>query len=568
MLIYLEKQESLYSIIKRLQKAKAETIDLVTPEYASLSKNSLNLKIIKEIAKKAEKKIHLITTDEIVTKLAKKEGIKVADKPFSKESVHWENYQEEQAGSEPPSINPEKVVDKIEVTPEENKLTEVKGKVISVEKADGESQEKEITETKVERETLTLEVKSGKPKRYKKAHTFAKVALIFIVICFVFLLGLASFIYFVLPKATVDIILAGKDLSAEVQVTADTGAIDVNQEQKTIPGAVVIVEETGVKSVLATGKKEIGEKASGEITIQNFTDTEILFPAATIFSVYQGQTGQGLTFSSDKGVTAPAGTETIEEDSEGNPQKIITPGTVSVAVKANEYGNKYNLAGKTSFMVGSEAYTSFRGVNNNAFGGGSSQQVSIVAQADHTNLFNELNSELIAKAEDDLSSKLVGDQKMIKKTISHKVISQVYDKGVNEQTDKVSLTLKIESRATFYSESQLKQVVKGSIFSQVPAGYFFAEEDLIVTPELAKSEDSGNLVFLAKVKTTVYPILDEAELKRVIKGLRPKEAESYLKGMDKVLGYKISIWPPLPYRIRRLPFLDSRLEIQTTIKGE
>ena len=83
-----------------------------------------------------------------------------------------------------------------------------------------------------------------------------------------------------------------------------------------------------------------------------------------------------------------------------------------------------------------------------------------MADADHANLFTQLTNELYTKAATDLQSKLVGDQKLIQKSISNKVISQVYDQGVSAETDKVTLTLKTESRVTFYSESQLKQVFK------------------------------------------------------------------------------------------------------------
>ncbi|KKP69281.1 hypothetical protein A2X44_02735 [candidate division CPR3 bacterium GWF2_35_18] len=575
MLIYLEKQESLYDILKKIKASTEEGLELVVPEYAYLSKNSLNFKIIKEATLSYKKKLHIVTTDKIVEKLAKKDGIRVSEKPLSKEKVHWENYSDTEAEKIAEATESEKNKEIVEAKSEEIISPQVADQGLIINRTekmaeDDDEDEIEVLENVVDVDQKTPEEKfgkGGKNKNYKKAKSFGKIAAIFMLICLIFLGGLAAVVYFVLPKATVEIILAGKDISAEAKITVDAGAIDVNKETKVIPGSVISVEETGQKTISATGRKEIGEKGSGTVTVQNFELEDTLFASGTSFTVYTGEVGAGLIFTATTAFTVPEGTETIE-DNDGSPQKIITPGTVNVSVVAADIGSKYNLAADTNFTVGQEAYTSFRGINNDAFAGGSSQEVSIVADADHANLFTQLTNELYTKAATDLQSKLVGDQKLIQKSISNKVISQVYDQGVSAETDKVTLTLKTESRVTFYSESQLKQVVKDAVQAKAPEGYFVTDKDLIVSSEFLKAEDNGNLTFNAKARTTIYPTIDEAQLRQSLRGITPAEAEAYLKGMDKVLGYNISVWPPLPDFIRRMPFIDTRLEIKTTIQGE
>ncbi|KKP86882.1 MAG: Cysteine desulfurase [candidate division CPR3 bacterium GW2011_GWE2_35_7] len=119
MLIYLEKQESLYDILKKIKASTEEGLELVVPEYAYLSKNSLNFKIIKEATLSYKKKLHIVTTDKIVEKLAKKDGIRVSEKPLSKEKVHWENYSDTEAEKIAEATESEKNKEIVEAKSEE-----------------------------------------------------------------------------------------------------------------------------------------------------------------------------------------------------------------------------------------------------------------------------------------------------------------------------------------------------------------------------------------------------------------------------------------------------------------
>lgn len=559
MLFYIEKEENLSSILMRLQKEKAASLSIVIPEYALVTKSSLNFKIIKETASQEKKKIDFVTTDKVAEQLIQNIKLKVREKAPTVNEQEKEEVQEEKE-------TPEEVSAKEEIIPmtssenkEEQKLSDQGSEGIKKDNVDLENPKKEV-------EKISPEETQPK-KLYPKTKSFPKLALFFVIFSVLFLGGLGAFAYFFLPKATVEIILAGKDLSSETKITVDVGAVDMNTSTKTIPGTVVTAEETAQKTADATGKKEVGEKASGNLTIQNYTLEDILFPSGTTFTVYQGQTGAGLVFLATSGITVPAGQETVEQ--QGN-KKITTTeaGTASIPVIANEIGSTYNLQANTNFLVGTEAYSLFKAINPGAFTGGSSQEVTVVTQADLTNLAAQLTAELKNKAETDLQSKLVGDQKIIKSTIVFKELSQVYDKDVDVQADKVTLTMTSESRVTSYSESELIQLVVSSVTDKAPEGYFVQEDDLQITPELAKAETNGNLVFTAKVNTTAYPLLETGELKKALMGIKPAEAEAYLKGMDKVLGYNISVWPPLPPILSRMPFLDNRLEIKTTIQGQ
>ena len=546
----IEKKETLVSILKKLSQEEREIIEIIIPEYALIAKNSLGLKILKKEANKKNKKISITTKDKVITKLAEKAGIPVSKKNSLKLVVSDIETKKDGENVQDQGEKSEEISEEVQNVKEEKKI------------------EKVIQLDKIQKEIKPDKTNDAKVVVQKRSRSFKKIAFIFIFICFLFISGIAMAAYFFLPKAQVQIILSGKEVSNEIKVTADVGAIDANIETKTIPGTVITISESGEKQTDTTGKKETGEKATGQVVIQNLSSNQTIFPAGTVFTVYTGQTGEGLKFFSDQVSTVPAASVTIEEGDEGSLREVREAGTVSVAVTAEKFGGKYNVEAKTNFSVGTEVYSIFKAVNQKAFKGGSSKEVSIVAQADLTNLHAILVSDLYKKGKADLENTITEDQRLVDKTISHQILSEIYDKVVGDEAKKVALNLKTESKATVYSDSQLKQIAGDSISSLVPKDYYFENKDIVVTPELSSTEENGNLVLLVKTQVVSYPLLDTNSVRDALKGIKPREAESYLKGMEKVLGYNISVWPPLPEKLRRMPMVDSRLVVNTTIEQE
>ncbi len=595
MIIYLEKNETLYSALQKISQAKGKTVELVIPEYATLGKNSMNMKLLSAEAKKSKKELTIVTKDKVLTNLAAKSKLSVKTKPSQKsQEPELEEITTPEALAVTESQKGEDALldeDDIVVNDESQKLADpipVKNDSLTVldlkndvgaESLDDEDEI--IEEEKDQNEVKSLEqededeveelgdglgdkaLKLDLPKNTKKGRSLGKVFAIFMGVILLFIVGLVAGAYYLLPKANVEIILAGKELQADSNIKVVTGAVDVNVEDRVIPGTVLTLEETGEKTATTTGKKTVGTKATGTITIQNFTNTQIIFPGGTAVTVSEGGSQQFVT---DAGVTVAAGKEVISDDEEGNPQKIVTPGVANVQVTAVDFGSDYNVAAKTKFTVGTEAYSDFRATNDAAMSGGSSKEVSVVAQSDQSNLFDQLKSELEQKAKKDFESKLVGDQKLVEKTMTFNVLSQTFDQNIDSETETLGLSLKLESRVIYYSDSQLKLLGKSVLQNQVPEGYILKDTNLLFSSEVTSSEVNGDTTMKTQIKTTVYPVLLETDIKEALKGKTPSEAEAYLKGMDKVLGYTLSVWPPYPASIQRMPFMDNRIEVVTKVQ--
>ncbi len=89
--IYLDIDEELTSIVKRLKKSAAEEITLVVPRKAVLLQSIVNLKILKKEANRLGKKIVINTTDKIGKNLSTKAGFVVHRKFESESEIQKDN---------------------------------------------------------------------------------------------------------------------------------------------------------------------------------------------------------------------------------------------------------------------------------------------------------------------------------------------------------------------------------------------------------------------------------------------------------------------------------------------
>src|SRR3989344_3668251 len=92
-------------------------------------------------------------------------------------------------------------------------------------------------------------------------------------------------LWWYIPTAIVKIATDTKGLVKLFNVKVSTEFEQVSVEEMTIPGFLVNVTETDSQTIPTTGKKEVGEKASGEVTITNKTDNNVKLKNGTILKL-------------------------------------------------------------------------------------------------------------------------------------------------------------------------------------------------------------------------------------------------------------------------------------------
>jgi len=193
------------------------------------------------------------------------------------------------------------------------------------------------------------------PKLPRMNLSFSSKPFIFGGISFFIVFVLCFLVWWFLPKATVTIFVAPKKL--ENNVTINLGS--------DLSGDTIDTSVSGEKTKSTTGTKTVGEKAKGQVKVQNGTAFPINLTAGTIL----------LSSSDIKFVTA-------KQASISGALSPSDPGTTVLDVEAYGIGSEFNLAKDEILKVGSYPKAEVDATITANFTGGSSRQISAVSDDD------------------------------------------------------------------------------------------------------------------------------------------------------------------------------------------
>ncbi len=371
-------------------------------------------------------------------------------------------------------------------------------------------------------------------------------ALLLLVVC-----GL-GFGYWYLPHATVDIYLTPKVLSQNFVLTADTKASSVDATKPSIPAQLQAVTVSGDKSGAATGSKLIGDKAKGQVTILNSTDSSRSLAAGTVLT-----SPSGLKFVLDEAITVASGSGSVF-----NPQ----PGKATANVTASVIGTDSNLSGGTEFRVGSFAATQIAARNDQAISGGSSQQVKAVSKDDINALRTGLVADLKAKAKDQLMAQVGEDKTIISESITTETLSEEFNHKEGDAADNVTLTLKVKAQGVLINKTDLAEIVQERLRPSIPEG-FEPTSDLSQNFAVKKA-DKDIVTFDVQVSVNLLPKLDINQVATDIAGKLPTKVHDYLVSLPSVSQVDIAINPPLPGSLNTMPHVSKNISISVKTASE
>lgn len=376
-------------------------------------------------------------------------------------------------------------------------------------------------------------------------------------------LGVIFAALWTVPKATIRLAVKSETLVQSFELTASPSAATVDREKRILPAVLIEVEEKGEQKAEATGKKEKGTKAEGEVTIYNWTDDDKTFAKETVLTLIRVE-GEKLKFLLDEEVSVPAQTASVSATPEERTTTYI-PGKKTVGVTAEKVGEEYNLKADSQFSITGLSTDEFLAQNSDGFEGGTKQEVQVVTSEDQNRLLQRLKDELERQAREDIKSRTVGDQKLAEGAISFEILGQTFDKEVDEETEEFTLTLRLKGSALVYSQNQLDELVTALLTENVPEGFDLSDKDLLTEVSAAKVEEGEGgrklLKILAKIKAFVIPKLDEKRIKNDLAGRNLGSAQKYLESIPNVSAVEITVFPPLPGPLIRMPRVASRIDI-------
>ncbi len=362
-----------------------------------------------------------------------------------------------------------------------------------------------------------------------------------------FLAGGFLFFSWYVARAEVILTVAPKTTEKEFGLAIDPNQEVVDEGNQILPGRVMETEVSGEDEKETTGKKTVGEKANGEITIFNTGPARILATGITL-------TGPGgLKFTFNKEVSIASGS-------------AVSRTETKTTMTAADIGADYNLAADSQLAVGNLDRSLIGAKNSLALTGGTSRQIQAVSEDDLKSLLSSLSSDLTAKAKNDLLASIPTDRKLVEQSITTKEAARNFSRKAGEEASSVKLVLRMRASALTFGQKDFFALVKKQLESSLPSGYSLKEEGLGTQFEVEKQEKDGLVRLKVKVSARFLPQISLEEVAREIKGASLSSAEEKLSGLTGVVSSQVKLSPSLPLPFKFLPKREEKIQFE--LRGE
>lgn len=372
-------------------------------------------------------------------------------------------------------------------------------------------------------------IKFGLPRR--------SFGLLLAVIGVVIIIGSLFTLEYYFHKATITVILPSKHITKELQLPI----LDI--QTGTISASVKDTANT-------TGKRDVGEKAIGEVTIHNFEDASKSFTKATVIEV------DGKQFTLDQDVTVASSSEVLID---GDPVK--KPGKGTVKVTAKEIGPEGNMAKDKRFKIDSLSTSLYFAVNDTAFSGGTRKSVKTVAKKD----IDDLKKVLTEKAKKEVADKVQAipssNSMLIDNLTQIKIVKTDSSHEISEEAASVTVTIDVEATYYAYDPDALKKKVAEQFTSDVPDGYKLDDRKVIYT--MMEAAQTGGVVNVSlSADAVAAKSIPEDAVTDLIVGKSQDQIKNLLEKELQVFGYTFNVESPIPFMKNWTPFFKKNITVQ------
>lgn len=371
-----------------------------------------------------------------------------------------------------------------------------------------------------------------------------------ILILFIALIGS----YFLFLKATIAITVDPKIIEQNKSILFST--IDrTDPTTSTIKGEFVTVSQDGSVSTQTTGKKDVGTKAKGSVTIFNSESTSRTLAEGTILKA-----PNGLEFTLDSQTT-------IKAVASHSADETVTPEKVTANVTAAQLGKESNLPSGTKFSVGVFDTSDLIAKNDNPFSGGTKKEVTVVSQDDEEKLEEELPKQLEEKAKSELIKKIGQNKVLLPVFISTSLSKKSLNVKVGDEATQVTLNGTVEFQGISYDKNDLISFSKSLLEKDVPETQEVNYNNIKTAVLDIKDKNDEEVEANLNIKALLLPKIDEIKLAKDVKGKSFKYAEDILYKLPQVADVDIYFSPKLPFLPKNLPVREKNIKILINING-
>lgn len=359
-----------------------------------------------------------------------------------------------------------------------------------------------------------------------------------IVIFVIMLFGL----YMYLLKATVTIHITPKTIEKSQDITfAPDGESDFSKN--VLAARAVSTDQKGSATTAATGKKEVGEKAKGTITIISSVTKEQTIPDGSKVT-----SSNGLVFILDNAVKIASSSGLTDLKN------------IQASVTASEIGKEYNLPSGAKFSIGAFDKSSMEGKNDSAFSGGSKKEITVVAKTDVDKLIKDLPKKLEGTAVEELKKNLSPDDILLPTSITTTLKDKKLDNDVGKEVKSVTLTSTVTFTSYVYKKNEVDEYAKKTLID-TQAHMKLSEKGISHKIESIKQNKDEEIAAHFVAQASFIPEVDEKGLQSELKGKPFDIAEDLLLKIPQVEDVTIQLHPSLSFLPKLLPQRSSNITI-------
>lgn len=532
-IIYLEADAEITEAIDKLKAIESKTARIVVPSRSSLLQSVVNLKLLKKAAKDHKKELILVTNDKTATNLAGKVGLAVAASVGAAAAIPQAPQTEPEPDIVEPDLerNPSETSDGDQPKEEPIKPDFTKEPVMSKRSIGGDENQKPSAKSK---KPKVPNFDSFQKKMWLVGGLIGTVILVLILV------------YFVQPVTTIITAKAQKK-AIEAAFTLSPTSASSNPTEGIIAAKEISSTKDYTANFTATGKKDVGTKASGSASIKNCEDSgPRSLPAGSKL------VASGKTFVSTAAATIPGG-----DFSNGGQTCNSTAASVSIA--AEQPGDSYNLSNATFTVSGQSSRINGSGTTT----GGTSKTVTIVTQADIDGAKKKMLEGAPDGAKNELFEKAKKDNIVFEKTFKADETSFNSSVPAGGEANSGTVSAKYKYSVLSAAKKDLDALLNEKLKGDLPANFEIYDNGLggIKYTEVAASSN-GQYDVVATATAYIGEKIDKSALAKKLAGKNKKEVADIAKSFNSSIKKAVvNGWPLVP----NMPLLSGNIKIEIKV---
>ncbi len=351
-------------------------------------------------------------------------------------------------------------------------------------------------------------------------------------------------LYIVLPNAKIELTPVQQRYSTVLQLRADPQVSRLNAATGEMPAQLVVIEETDEMTIPATGtRSEPTARAEGNVVFRNRISQSVVVPQGT---VVLSNDNRRFTTSAEVTIPPTSGTSGLF-------------GAKRVAIVAQEPGPIGNADSGAITYIEDQALNQRLIVDNDSpIQGGGERAVTFITEEDRLKLYDQLRDVLKQRVWQQLRDRSDLKESTFVTWDADVIVDEaVYDSTVGDESNEVTLRMRVKLRGTAFSNVYLEEVVPvilARIVENQLADYALVSDTVEAGEPKVDGIADGVVQLSLEAQSDLVSTWNLGEIRRDLANVTREEAEDYLDSLMGVGDFSLEMGPDWYDRMPRLWF--------------